>query len=144
MRRLCIPTTQMVGKGYISLIEKWRVLLQSVTNKRDGATPAQSTSANHRLRNFWLCQSSFASYPEAFVTVGNWDSAWRQYHVFSFWTIRPPSRHFLEDWLTVFCCCLWLLFWEADVLLVWGFWIIILKITWSKSSIMFALFSYGQ
>lgn len=27
-------------------------------------------------------------------------------------------------------CCLWLLLWEADVLLVWTFWIITLKIIW--------------
>ena len=25
-------------------------------------------------------------------TVGNWDSVWRQYHVFSFWKIPPPTN----------------------------------------------------
>ena len=127
MRRLCIQTTQVVEKGYISLTEKWRVLLQSVTNKRHGVTPAQPTSANGRLRKFWLCQSSFASYPEAFVTMGNWDSAWRQYHVNSLWKIPPPQEIF-STILNVFCCCLWLLFREDNIFLVWRFWIIILKI----------------
>ena len=50
----------------------------------------------------------------------DWDSVWRQYHVFSFWKNPTPHELFsCSNILNVFWCCLWLLFWEAEVLLVW-------------------------
>ena len=73
--------------------------------------------------------------------VGNGDSVWRLYHVFLFWKISPPPRTFiLSKILNVLWCCLWLFFWDADLLLVWRFWIIILKIIWRKSTIVSILF----
>ena len=75
-------------------------------------------------------------------SVGNWDLVWRQYQVFSFGKFAAP-KNFLacSNILNVFWCGLWLLFWEADVLLVWQCWIIILKIIWKKSTTVSVLFT---
>ena len=59
-------------------------------------------------------------------------------------SMTSVSRLFVMEYPTpyVFWCCLLLLLWETDELLVWRFWIIILKIIWRKSSIASVLFSF--
>jgi len=96
MRRMCIETTQMVGKGYISL-EKRRVLLQSVTNKREGVTPAPPTSANHRLRKFLTLPEFFRKLPRNLCYCGELALSMTSVSRVLVLENSIPSRNFLED-----------------------------------------------
>ena len=63
---------------------------------------------------------------------------------FRFGKIPPPTSFSLARRFWVFFwCCLCLLFWEA-ALLVWRFWIMILRIAWRKSMIVSVLFRLYQ